>query len=104
MDESTEAVKYVAEILDAVARKYPNQTAPMPTDIYMEDNFNRLNLVVEDQIIASDRGYLWMQDVYLVDNRSFVAVGYCVGHSSFGPKDWTAYAVHEVKTTKFVSV
>lgn len=103
MNEAQSALEYVTEVLEAVAKKYKT-TAPMPTDMYMEDDFNRLTLVVEDQVLDASRGYIRMQDVYLVDKKHFVAVGYYVGHESFGPKDWVAYNVQAIETHRFVSV
>lgn len=97
-------VRYVANLIDRVAKFDPNMKVPNPTDLYDFDDEAALELVLEDDLVRPCDGYIEMRDVYLVNGRTFVAIHYYVGHPACTSKAWFVMQVERVETTRFANV
>lgn len=86
---------YVSAILDVVAFRFPEMTAPEVDVVLKEDDLGIMSLVVEDEVVFTGQGFVKMRDVYRV-NDSFVEVAYFVGHPALGSNNWSVNQIREI--------
>lgn len=86
---------YVSEILDVVARRFPEMAAPEVSAVLREDDLGIMSLIVEDEVVFKGQGYVKMRDLYRVAD-DLVEVVYFVGHPSLGSDNWLVGQVKEI--------